>query len=73
MGIYIVVNSQLIYLKLKVMCVHLQKKSLSNPNLAEIEAKIKEYQGEEAYWEKKVNQHQQQLEQLISEKNKDEG
>ena len=68
--------SHLIYLKVKVMCVHLQRKSLldkGDPKIAEIEAKIKEYQGWERYYEKKASQYQTELDKLMSEKNKDEG
>ena len=68
--------SHLIYLKVKVMCVHFQEKSLledGDPQLAEIEAKIKRYQGEERVWEKVASQYQTELDKLMSEKNKDEG
>ena len=68
--------SHLIYLKVKVMCVHLQEKSLLNegdPKLAEIEDRIKGYQGNERHWEKEASRHQTELDKLMSEKNKDEG
>ena len=69
--------SHLIYLiKVKVMCVHLQEKSLlekSDLKLAEIEADIKYYQGAERDYEKEASRHQTELDKLISEKNKDEG
>ena len=68
--------SHLIYLKVKVMCVHLQRKSLlkeGDPQLAEIEDRIKKCQGEERHYEKKASQYQTVLDKLMSEKNKDEG
>ena len=68
--------SHLIYLKVKVMCVHLQRKSLleeGDPQLAGIEAEIKYYQGWERDWEKRASRHQTELDKLMSEKNKDEG
>ena len=68
--------SHLIYLKVKVMCVHLQRKSLldeSDPQLAEIESNIKTYQSLVRDYEKKASQHQTELDKLMSEKNKDEG
>ena len=67
--------SHLIYLKVKVMCVHLQEKSQlekDDPKLAEIKADIKEYQGTERFWEKEASQYQTKLNKLMSEKNKDE-
>ena len=76
MNIYIVVYSHLIYLKVKVMYVHLQEKSLlelGDPKLAEVEANIKYYQGYVRDWEKVVNRQQTELNKLMSEKNKDEG
>ena len=68
--------SHLIYLKVKVMCVHLQRKSLledGDPQLAEIEDRIKKWQGEERHYEKVASRHQTELDKLMSEKNKDEG
>ena len=64
------------HLKVKVMCVHLQRKSLlkeGDHKLAGIEDKIKEWQGYVRHYENKVNQHQTELNKLMSEKNKDEG
>ena len=58
------------------MCVHLQEKSLldkGDPELAEIEADIKKYQGGERHHEKEASQYQTKLDKLMSEKNKDEG
>ena len=68
--------SHLIYLKVKVMCVHLQDKSLledGDPNFADIEAQIKWHQGYVQDWEKVASQRQKDLDKLMSEKNKDEG
>ena len=64
------------HLKVKVMCVHLQRKSLlkeGDHKLAGIEDKIKEYQGYERDYEKEASRHQTELNKLMSEKNKDEG
>ena len=66
---------QLIYLEVKVKCVHLQKKSLlkeGDPKLADIESEMRECRRGERYYETEVNRHQKYLEELMSEKNKHE-